>query len=554
MKRYVIVAAMLFAAVAMMAVPAKKGQWRMITLTDGTQVRAELCGDEYLHYMRDVEGNVYVKHVAGNYELANDDALQARARTRATTANGRRRARARKSNGDKGYHGSKKGLVILVDFSDASFTVTNPKATFSDVLNKVDYKDGDFKGSVRDYFADQSNGEFLLNFDVVGPVLLSKPSTYYGENDTDGYDLHPGEMVIEACKAVDDQVDFSNYVWGDDKTVNQVYVVYAGMGENDGGEEESIWPHEYTLTEAEREGDGEGPIILDGVTIDTYACGSELNGSEKLCGVGLICHEFSHCLGLPDMYDVRPGGNNFGMGAWDLMDSGNYNGDGYCPAGYTSYEKWWAGWLTPIELNLDAVQVNGMKALSENGDAYVIYNDSRRHLGIEGEYYLLENRQLTGWDAKLWGSGLLVVHVDYDEEAWRKNKVNTVSSRQRCTVIKADNSNYFLEGDTYPYEDNNSLTNTSIPKALLYNANTDNGYLMNKPVTGITQNNDGTISFKYEGNMNPTSIRSISIDDDNCNMSVSGDRIFSIDGRYVGTDFNALSPGIYIVNGKMVVR
>lgn len=104
------------------------------------------------------------------------------------------------------------------------------------------------------------------------------------------------------------------------------------------------------------------------------------------------------------------------------------------------------------------------------------------------------------------------------------------------------------------YEDNNSLTNTSLPRALVYNANTDNSYLMNKPVAGITQNSDGTISFKYEGNMNPTSIRSIFIDEDNCNMSVSGSRIFSIDGRYVGTDFDALSPGIYIVNGKKVVR
>ena len=175
-------------------------------------------------------------------------------------------------------------------------------------------------------------------------------------------------------------------------------------------------------------------------------------------------------------------------------------------------------------------------------------------MGIEGEYYLLENRQLTGWDSELWGSGLLVVHVDYDEEAWRKNKVNTVSSRQRCTVIQADNSTYFLNGDPYPYDDNNSLTNTSTPKASVYNPNTDGSLFMNKPVTGIAQNSDGTISFKYEGNMNPTSIRSITIDDEDSNMLDAGNRIFSIDGRYIGTDFNALGPGIYILNGKKVVR
>ena len=124
-------------------------------------------------------------------------------------------------------------------------------------------------------------------------------------------------------------------------------------------------------------------------------------------GIGTICHEFTHCLGLPDIYDTAYGGG-YGMGYWDLMNSGSYNSNGYIPAGFTSYEKMYCGWSQPIELKNDTV-ITGMKPLSEGGESYIIYNDANRN-----EYYLLENRQKTGWDAGIPGNGLLVIHVDYD--------------------------------------------------------------------------------------------------------------------------------------------
>ena len=147
-----------------------------------------------------------------------------------------------------------------------------------------------------------------------------------------------------------------------------------------------------------------------------------------------------------------------------------------------------------------------MKPLANNGEAYVLYNDSRRDDGIEGEYYLLENRQKTGWDTSLAGKGLLVLHVDYDENAWSSNVVNNTADHQRCTIFHADNtaSHSNCATDAYPYGSNNSLTNTSTPKASLYNKNTDDSYLMNKPVTEIIQNADGTVSFKYLGSINPS--------------------------------------------------
>jgi hypothetical protein len=163
---------------------------------------------------------------------------------------------------------------------------------------------------------------------------------------------------------------------------------------------------------------------LDGVTIDTYACSSELTidyyNNNVIDGIGTICHEFSHCLGFPDMYDYTQ--KNFGMGDWDLMDRGCYNGDGcgFVPAGYSSYEKWCAGWLEPIELKDEDVEVTDLKPLSQGGDAYVIYNDKN-----PDEFYLLENRQNVNWDAELPGKGLLVLHADYDPEIWEWNVVNT---------------------------------------------------------------------------------------------------------------------------------
>ena len=237
------------------------------------------------------------------------------------------------------------------------------------------------------------------------------------------------------------------------------------------------------------------PLTLDGTRIDTYACSNELGSGDEIDGIGAICHEFSHCLGLADMYDTSYNGN-FGLSKWGIMDQGNYNGDSFIPANYTSYERWYLGWIEPTELT-GTMQVNNMKSLGESGESYIIYNE-----GNKDEYYMLENRTLTGWDSALPGSGLLVLHIDFDPTIWANNKVNSMPDKQYCTIFHADNSATTsasdLAGDTYPYAYNNSLTNTSKPAATLNNVNSDGSYNMNKAVTGITKNADGTISFAFE--------------------------------------------------------
>ena len=347
-----------------------------------------------------------------------------------------------------------------------------------------------FKGSVHDYFKDQSGGQFLIDFDVVGPVPLSMGYAYYGENDADGHDLRAGEMVAEACKMVSGMVDFSDYDWDGDGEVEQVVVLFAGQGEHCCDDDKTIWPHEFQLEYSDY-----GHVLkLDEMVISTYACCSELSLNGIIDGIGTLCHEFSHCLGLPDMYDTE-GNGCFGMSQWDLMDYGCYNGNGFTPCGYTSYERMVCGWLEPEVLTFSR-DVADMKPLADGGPAYIIYNQCHPQ-----EYYLIENRQLTGWDSALPGRGLFVLHVDEDEEAWYFNEVNVDPTHQRCTIFHADDedgtSSTSLEGDPYPWHGNDCLTSTTNPAANLFHQGEDGTAYMPVELTGIRLLSNGMMSFCY---------------------------------------------------------
>jgi len=515
MRKFLILSVMVLIVMTASAIPAKRGIWRMLKLTDGTEVKAQLVGDEHAHFWLADDGTRYRKTADGTYAAVSKETITKKAiASRKRHAIGRRTLRQgaqRKASSQ--FIGDKKGLIILVNFSDKKFGIGHDRDFYDKVANEEGYTDSNgFEGSVSDYFKDQSFGVFRLDFDVVGPVQLANGYAYYGEDDENGDDMRAGEMVVEACRAVDDEVDFSVYDWDGDGFVDQVYVLYAWHGTATYSDDDTVWQHEYTLEES----DYGKTLTLDDVQINTYACSSEL-GQSRIDGIGTICHEFSHCLGFPDMYDTQYEGN-FGMGSWDLMCSGSYNGGSFCPAGYTSYERWVAGWLDPIELTED-MSVTDMKALSDGGESYVIYNDAH-----PDEYYLLENRQLTGWDRELPAAGMLILHVDYDETVWQWNIVNDivdysdyegyedcVNDHQRLTIFHADddddssywNSHYQFysktteEGDPYPYGSNNMLTNSSKPSATLYNKNTDGKKLMNKSVTDITQNEDGTLAFNF---------------------------------------------------------
>lgn len=508
MKRWFTLWVVLFVVLSAMAVPAKPGVWRTISLTDGTQVKVQLVGDEFMHYYQSADGTRYLYDAASaTYQVYSDSQFsnsRCKAVARRAKANNRRAVR-RKADVTNIFQGTKKGLIILAQFTDSKFQSGHDRALYNKIANAENYTDNGFKGSVKDYFKAQSAGQFELDFDVVGICQLKNPCSYYGGNDAStGEDLRAGEMVAEACQwAATQGVDFSKYDWDGDGEVDQVFVLYAGKGEADGGAASTVWPHEYALSES----DYGKSLSFNGVIVDTYACSAELNDRDQLDGIGTFCHEFSHCMGFPDLYDTGYSGW-FGMGDYDLMSAGNYNGDSKCPAGYSAYEKHKCGWLTYQDVtNIEEdLNVTGLKAISEGGGAYVLKNKAH-----EDEYYIIENRQKTGWDAYLPSDGVMITHVDYDAYIWWNNMPNTkgnyydenenvyYNDHQRLTIFRAGRSasDDGVTSDLYPYNTNNSLTAESNPAATLYNKNSDGTKYMHIDITDISVASDGTASLTF---------------------------------------------------------
>jgi M6 family metalloprotease-like protein len=536
MKKITLLLATLFTSLQLMAVPAKPVK-RTLTLSDGTTVTATLRGDEHYHFYVTDDGRALTEVSEGIYDYTDLQTetenwakrRSAKGRLRQMASKQRRLAgKPRREFGVPGkVVGEKRGLVILVEFKNDEMEFT--QQDFDRQFNEVGYSENKHIGSVRDYFKKQSYDQLTIDFDVVGPYPLKHEMAYYGRNarfeDTDdvykfsgwssnGDDVNAFEMVYEACVAANPDVNFKDYDWDDDGYVDQVYVIYNGYGEASTSLSNTIWPHEFELSQAAYFTGlpSEYPDLsqfaelkLDGVNIDTYACSNELYGitdTPQMDGIGTACHEFTHCLGIPDMYDIDNAGN-FGMGEWDLMDYGSYSGpsgySGSIPAAYTAYERWFSGWLEPTELDAGCY-VSGMPAITDEPVCYVVYNQKNRN-----EYYLLQNIQQTSWNQYAGGHGMLVQHVFYDKSIWQANEVNTTTGYsgnryQRCTVIPADNSlsSGSLAGDPFRNGTKTALTNTSTPKASLYVANSDGNKLMNRPIEDITERG-GLISFTFNG-------------------------------------------------------
>lgn len=392
-KRFLTLAAMFMLAASAFAVPAKRVK-RQVQQPDGSVLTVMLRGDENFHYTSTEDGQPLVQRADGaycyatldsngkltasaqvahdvesrgaaelsflNYYTAESQKVRSLGMERAKQRNARRMARlanrgvvdasgkpvrrvmAGATGGEGiGVTGKRKGLVILVNFKDKKMQSKHTQAEWNDYFNKVGYNKYGNNGSVHDYFYAQSYGKLDLEFDVIGPVTVSKNMASYGANDAQGNDIDPAGMIKEACELAyaKEKMDMSQYDWDGDGAVDQVYVIYAGYGEAAGGEANTIWPHEWDI-----QGGGYS-LVLGGQRIRTYACSSELNGGNgtDISGIGTACHEFSHCMGIPDFYDTS--GDSFGMDAWDLMDYGSYGGDGYEPTGYNTYEKWVSGWI-----------------------------------------------------------------------------------------------------------------------------------------------------------------------------------------------------------------
>lgn len=508
MRRLLLTASMAIMALAASAVPAKRGQWRNVQLANGGTARVQLVGDEHMHFYVSEDGTRYsLDSATGLYSPMSDAQMSAktsRAAARRKVIGNKMRPRRVGTIDKSVFQGTKKAIVILAQYTDKKFTADNSLDLYKKAINGINYKDGDFRGSVRDYFRAQSNGQFDIDFDVVGVCPLKYPYSHYGKNVGDD-EPNTYEMIVEACQwAHNNGTDFSKYDWNGDGKVDQVYVIYAGLGEADGGTTNTVWPHMFYLSAYEGTEYYEKGLTLDGVTIDTYACGPELQGDGRNNGVGTFCHEFSHCMGFPDLYDY----NNswFGMGYFDLMDSGSYNGDGYLPAGYSAAEKSDCGWIELKDMTniTETVNVTNMAPQTQNGDAYIIKNK-----GNENEYFVVEYRAKDGWDAEIPGEGIMITHIDFDQDIWDYNTANTkgqyykgdklyTNNHMRWTIKHANNTtstDYLKQIDAlYPYNSNNKLTRTSKPTSSLYNTNSDGTNFMHVDITNMAVDEDNAVA------------------------------------------------------------
>lgn len=458
------------------------------------------------------------------------------------------------------HTGSPKALVILAEFQDTTFTIQDTKKVFTNYLmNEGHFTETpygqymNYKG-VRGYFKDCSYGQFTPFFDVVGPIKLPRKHAIYGAGN-DRMDL----LFADACSAVDDSVDFTKYDANNDGIVDLVYIIYAGHSANyHGNKVSNIWPKSGTITISNK---------FDGKSIRRYGVSNELNGSEKtsknnkkINGIGLFCHEFSHTLGLPDIYALDEEAKNQddqGMEFWDLMDGGTEVRNGRVPASYLAWEREVMGWMKIDELKKDS-SIENLKSIDNGRKAYKIVNPNDSN-----EYIVLQSIQkgpwYQGWRDGTYGKGLLAYRISYPS-----NKVNVfdfpnnVKGKPRVIPIPADGKilaadsakgsittyTQQLNGDLYPYNDINK-----IDEFTMYD-----GTILKWSISEITEKDGANederyVSFKFKNN-EPTGIQLPSI----IERSISDNRIYTLDGRYVGTDASILPHGIYIQNNKKFVK
>lgn len=516
MKKLILTAVgVAMAATTAFGVPARR-DWRTFTQTDGTTITVRLVGDENFHaYVtadgipveRTADGNFRyitadgttsaIAHDAANRDEAENSFVATNACTlkslhQASMATPRRAREISKANENESQVptlGAPRIPVLLLAYADYDFRDgKNAINTFTEFFESGDE-------SARQYFVDQSNGKYTPQFDIYGPYTLSKNRSAYGGNIGD-YDRGVGTMVGEGCQGLDNSIDFSKYDNDGDGECDVVIVIYAGDGEASSDAPDAanaVWPCQWELSSS----DFGKSLRLDGVKVDKFGVFNELSGFDlsEIDGIGTFCHEFSHCLGLPDFYCTNDYSNYFGMSDWSLMDYGCYNNEGYTPIGYSAYEKNFMGWIDYVEPQDNTrytLPVFNSKNAA-NDVALKITNPTNSN-----EYYIVENRARQGWDRYIYGEGLMITHVTYNASRWANNEVNNYS-QQGMTIIPADNElnntkASSLAGDLWPYNGNDALTDDSRPAATL---NLGSQKFMGKPLTEMTRNSDGTISLWY---------------------------------------------------------
>ncbi len=447
MKRNGFIFVLLMLATVVWAVPADE-YWQLFYQPDGTVVELCLVGDEYERHYEGRDGMVYEQEATGKWVVVSQIESErriARRRQASPLLQGPHRIGA--------VNLAPRGLVILANYSDVRFDASNDLAGMTEMLNGDDYTYEDATGSARRYFIDQSDGQYTPWFDVVGPVTLDNPRSYYGANNGSTLDIRASQMIVDACVKADEAgVDFTRYDNNKDGLVDFVFVIFADKGEADGGPAESIWPHHWYVKQGAKK-----TCIVDGLYIDDYACAAEKNGrTGKRTGIGTFCHEFGHVMGLPDYYDTKSGinySNRLTPRYWSIMDVGSYLNDSKTPPNYSAYDRYYLGWLTPTNLGTQEQRITLNPIGTEGYVTYQVTNSGKLVPAQKEEtVYYIECRERIGWDRYLPGHGLLVWQVKYSKSVWNNNAPNNTAYAPRYTLLSATGSTTDIgtSSDSYP--------------------------------------------------------------------------------------------------------
>ncbi|MCK4812571.1 MAG: M6 family metalloprotease domain-containing protein, partial [Candidatus Marinimicrobia bacterium] len=522
MGKYIPFGLLIIMSGSLLAVPASP-EPGMIRYPDGRELTVYLRGDENRSWHETEDGHHIIKNTSGQYEYA-EVAINGLVKSSGILAHapGQRGITEQKfvtslpeliiypasmqktgtmtaltptptvpfDQTDFPTLGDKKFLLILVEFADRSFT--HSAIAFDSLMNNENYTHNDAIGSVRKYYNATSFDRFNPNFDVVGPIELDSGLAYYGKNVGDNKDVNIQLFIREAINKADPLVDYAQYDNDNDGYVDNVYFIYAGYGECFyGADKNTIWPHRWAFI-------GSQPS-LDGKIFYDYSTSMEFYGTSGTTrtSVGVVCHEFGHVCGLPDFYDTDyedSGGNCGGLGAWDAMAGGSWNDAGKRPPIFNAWSRMYLRWAEPQELiGTENVTLNPVYS----------HNEARYFFSqTDDEFFMMENRQQSAWDAALPGHGLLIYHIDMNSSGWNNNTLNCNPYRQAFDLEEADGqgnitSSKIDAGDPFPGTSGNSnFLDTGSPNALDWA-----GQASRSPIRQITETS-GVITFYFgDGNV-----------------------------------------------------
>lgn len=559
MKKIILCSIALALAATAQAVPAKRGTYT-VTQPDGTTLTVSKVGDEFMHFTVTDDNRILTTDADGQFCYARidaagnlvstgikaldsrlrpasqsylttelTDALMSRVRKlrdaadpqKAAVRDQRRTVRRADSakpqlglglfpNSTFPITGKPNAIVILVEFSDEKFHtsyVSGAHDYFNHLLNQRGFSEYNGTGCVSEYFDEMSKEQFQPQFKLYGPVTLSGKMADYGGNDSRGNDKAPERMVVEACQALDGEVNFADFDNDGDGLVDNIFVFYAGQGEASYGGPDTIWPHSYDVRYAGHN------IELDGVTIATYGCANEWEISSP-DGVGTYIHEFSHVLGLPDLYHTSSSSASYTPGSYSVLDYGPYNNNGRTPPAYSIYERNAMGWIDPTYLGEEPVSIT-LGAITDTNEGCLIPTEK------DTEFFLIENRQQKGWDTYIPGHGMLVWHIDYVPNIFSANSVNNTKSHQYVDIIEANanpNNTNLTTMEGYPFP--GSTMNTELGFATSPSLKSWSGQTTGVEITDISEE-DGIVTFSVNGGLYVPAPEPVTPDDYSLNHFVA---------------------------------